>query len=458
MGARRRASSAVAASMAVAFAALAPALEPASAAPVSWSSYHGGRASAVAASVRSVDTSRRAWTSRALDGQLYGEPLVVGDEVIVATENDTVYALSARTGTPVWSRHLGTAVPAARLACGNIAPTVGVTGTPVIDPARHEVFVVADLWAHGVAQHRLVGLDVRTGAVELSRAVDPARSDHLALLQRTGLALDRGRVVFGFGGNYGDCGSYRGRVVSVAESGARASVYTVDATGTEREGAVWMGGAAPVIDAAGHVWVSVGNGSVTSPSGPYDGSDSVIELSTTMQRLALFAPSTWAQDNASDADLSMAPALLGDGQVLVAGKSRVAYLLRATHLGGVAGQVAQLGEVCGDDVDGGGAVAGTTVVIPCLGGPVALSVSASPPSIRVRWSATVGAGPPVVTAGRVWSLGADGVLYGLDLATGALRQSARVGVSANHFATPGIGDGLMLVTSSYRVVAFRARG
>jgi PQQ-like domain len=73
----------------------------------SWTVYHGDPAgSGVAAGVGSVDTTVRAWTSPALDGQLYGQPLVLGDLVYVATENDTVYALSAATGAIAWSTRL----------------------------------------------------------------------------------------------------------------------------------------------------------------------------------------------------------------------------------------------------------------------------------------------------------------------------------------------------------------
>ena len=39
-----------------------------------------------------------------------------------------------------------------------------------------------------------------------------------------------------------------------------------------------MGGAAPVVDQSGNVWVATGNGDAV-PGDPYDGSDSVIELS-----------------------------------------------------------------------------------------------------------------------------------------------------------------------------------
>jgi glucose dehydrogenase len=96
-----------AATAAQAGAAPAPAASASSAAG-SWPLYHGDLAgSGAAAGVTAVDTSHRAWTSPALDGEIYGEPLVWSGRIYVATENDTVYALSARTGTVAWSAHLG---------------------------------------------------------------------------------------------------------------------------------------------------------------------------------------------------------------------------------------------------------------------------------------------------------------------------------------------------------------
>jgi outer membrane protein assembly factor BamB len=73
----------------------------------------------------------------------------------------------------------------------------------------------------------------------------------------------------------------------------------------------------------------------------------------------------------------------------------------------------------------------------------------------VLWSANVGGGPPIVAAGLVWTVGKNGVVYGLDAATGNVRQQASIGSVDNDFTTPSVGDGLMLVASSYRVVAFR---
>ena len=71
-------------------------------------------------------------------GKIYGEPLVSSGRVYVATENDTVYALSSATGAVVWSTHVGAPVPSESLPCGDISPTVGITGTPVIDQSRGE--------------------------------------------------------------------------------------------------------------------------------------------------------------------------------------------------------------------------------------------------------------------------------------------------------------------------------
>ena len=77
-----------------------------------------------------------AWTAH-LDGAVYGQPLVAGSEVIAATEDDSIYALSAATGKVIWRKHVGTPVPRAKLhGCGNSSrsaspgrpPTTRATG------------------------------------------------------------------------------------------------------------------------------------------------------------------------------------------------------------------------------------------------------------------------------------------------------------------------------------------
>jgi outer membrane protein assembly factor BamB len=423
--------------------------------PSSWTVYHGSpEGSGNVAGVGSVNTSGRAWTSPTLDGEIYGEPLAFDGRIYITTENDTVYALSASTGGVAWSTHLGAPVPAADLPCGDITPTVGITGTPVIDPARGEIFVVADELVNGKPAHMLTGLSTASGKTELTQDVDPAGANTAALLQRTGLTLDDGRVMFGMAGNFGDCSSYKGRLFAVPEDGGTLRLFTVDAAAGESQGGIWMGGAAPVVDASGNVWVATGNGSVYSYSHAYDDSDSVLELSPALRLLQFFAPRNWATNNSQDLDMSTAPVLLPDGQVILTGKSAVVYLLDGAHLGGIGHQQATLAGACPEDIDGGIALAGMTVYLPCRTGVIAVRAARSPPALRLLWSSGTGGGPPIIAAGLVWTIGQDGVLYGLDPATGKIRLRASIGAVANHFPTPSVADGLMLAPAARNVVAF----
>ena len=100
--------------------------------------------------------------------------------------------------------------------------------------------------------------------------------------------------------------------------------------------------------------MAAGNGSSNTAGDPYDDSDSVLELSSSLTLLQYFSPSTWLHDNLTDADLgSSSPAVLPDGLVFQAGKSGTGYLLQGSSLGGIGGQVAQLAGLCGGVVDGG---------------------------------------------------------------------------------------------------------
>ena len=436
---------------------LSTASAAAGAASSDWTVYHhdpGG--SGVDTSGALPAAASLAWTSAPLDGQVYGEPLVAGNLVYVTTENDTVDALDASNGALVWSTHLATPVPSSALPCGDINPTVGITSTPVIDEARGEIFVVADEMINGTPSHELVGLSLSTGAVMLNEDVDPPGAYTPALLQRVALTLDAGHVVFGFGGNFGDCSSYHGWVVEVPEAGGPMSTLEIDPAPGASQGAVWMGGAAPIVDGQGNIWVSVGNGSVAASGGPSDFSDSVLELSASLQLEQSFTPTTRSTDNASDLDLgSSSPVLLTNGEVLQAGKSQKAYLLSQSHLGGIGGQQATLTNFCGADVDGGSAVVGSVAYMPCQSGIIAVQTSAAPPALGVLWKTPTGAGgPPIVAGGLIWTISQNGILFGLNPANGQAFEQFTLGTEANHFPTPAAGDGLLLAASSNAVHAF----
>jgi outer membrane protein assembly factor BamB len=409
----------------------------------------------VDASGSSFSTVNKAWTTADLDGQIYGQPLVYAGRVFAATENDTVYAFAADSGSVLWSHHLAAPVPAGDLPCGNIQPTVGITGTPVIDPGRAEIFVVADEATGSGPAHHLIGLDLYTGSVLLDQDIDPSGTYPPAQLQRVSLALDEGRVIAGFGGNSGDCSTYHGLLVSVPEAGGAAATFVVADSANppgDEQGAIWMGGAAPDIDANGNVWVATGNSEYHSASDPYDNSDGVLDISPAMQLVQFFAPSDWYDDNANDRDLgSTVPALLPNGLVFEVGKSQTAYVLDQAHLGGVGGQVQSKDSFC--FADGGSADLNGTLFVPCSDGVESVTPSGSaPPS--AHWTTDSGAhGSPIVAGGMVWSIG-NGNLYALNATTGDAVHTFALGSSASSFPAPAAADGLVLAPSSYQVHAF----
>jgi polyvinyl alcohol dehydrogenase (cytochrome) len=372
-----------------------------------------------------------------LDGAVYGQPLLVGSLVIAATENDSVYGLDQATGRVIWRRHVGTPVPLADLPCGNIDP-LGITGTPVYDQASGLVYAVAETTGY---HHVLVGVSVRDGSLQVRRDIPAPDGQPRYDQQRPALTIEHGRVYVAFGGLYGDCGPYRGSVVGVPLSGAGPIIsYVVP---TPREGAVW-GTAGPVMGTDGTLYVSAGNGEQAGTG--YDGSDSVIALSPGLHRIGVFAPSTWADDNAHDLDLgSTQPALLPDGMLLADGKRGTAYLVDSAHLGGVGGQVAQAA-VC--EAYGGTAVQGSVVYEPCAqGGPAAVSTAGH--TIRVLWRGPSQAqGSPVIGGGRVWVTDYQGgTLYELDQATGATTASLALGITLPHFSSMSMtGDHAFLGT------------
>ena len=290
---------------------------------------------------------------------------------------------------------------------------------------------MADELVDGTPAHFLIGLNMYSGAVLLDQAVDPPGQAPAAILQRTGLNLSDGNVVFGYGGNYGDCSTYHGYIVAVPESGGPLRVYNTTANGTQ--GAVWMGGAAPEVDSAGNIWASSGNG---SSSNPYDGSDSVFELSPSLTQEQLFAPSEWSSDNANDRDLgSTAPALLSNGTVVQVGKSQTDYLLSQSSLGGIGGQLATATVCNGADADGGDAVLGSVAFVPCENGLEALQTSTAPLSITPLWTFPISSpGPPIVAGGLVWTIEGS-ILDGnstLDRLSGGVVRTGRAGQPLPH--------------------------
>jgi outer membrane protein assembly factor BamB len=415
------------------------------AAAADWTTYHRDNArTGYLAGLADPARLTRAWSSR-LDGAVYGEPLVVGDRVLVATENDSLYALSLRSGQIQWHTRVGEPVPLSSLPCGNIDP-LGITGTPVYDPATGLLFAVAEVTGPA---HLLVGVDAATGKIRVRRRVDPPGMDVPPHQQRAALALSAGKVYVAYGGLLGDCGDYRGRVVASSTDG-RGPLLAFQVP-TRREAGIW-GASGPAVNARGELLVSVGNGAATG--GAWDRSDSVLRLAPDLRLADGFAPRQWPADNAADADLgSMGPVLLPGGLVFAAGKSGLGYLLRADQLGGVGGQLVER-PVC--SAFGGSAAVGSTLFVPCTDG--VRQVKASQGGLELGWHApSQVSGSPVVGGRTVYSVDAQGgTLYALDAGSGAARASAPVG-QASRFATPTLAGGMALVGTLSGVSAVTIR-
>jgi outer membrane protein assembly factor BamB len=199
------------------------------------------------------------------------------------------------------------------------------------------------------------------------------------------------------------------------------------------------------------VYVASGNGAQLS--GRWDKSDSLTELSPVrMHRLSIFGPSTWRDDNVKDLDLgSSSPAVIPDlHRLVIAGKRGTVYLLHE-RLGGIGSQIRQLD---GCQAFGGSAVAGHTVLMPCLGAGQIRALRVGSRSLRWAWTASNIIGSPVIAGDRVYVAGrSSGDLFVLRLADGSQVQRIHAGDLPN-FPSEVVDGGYVFVPTLSGVTAF----
>jgi outer membrane protein assembly factor BamB len=417
-----------------------------------WPTYHGDatRAGYVPTGPDPANPAV-AWQTP-LDGKVYGSPVVVAGEVVAATQGGSVYGLDAVTGAVRWRTHLADPVPGSALPCGNIDP-ISVTSSPALDPASGQVFVATT--EAGVV-HQLYGIDPVNGGVRSKRNADVPGVDPATYLQRGALLVSGGTVYVPYGGNYGDCGQYRGSVVGLPTTGTGAAKLFV--VPTPREGGIWAA-SGPAALPNGDVIVTTGNGEATS--GNWDHSDSVLRLSSNLALVDGFAPQQWAEENSTDADLgSMGPVLLpGTHFVIAAGKGGGVFLVDLAGMGGVSGQKGQLD---GCEAYGGGAAApvqggGSVAYLPCSSGLLQVRVGPDGQLTKGWQAPSQVSGSPLIVGTTVWSLQQDGALVGLDAATGAERARVSAG-DATRFATPAYSGNALFLPTNHGITAVRLGG
>jgi hypothetical protein len=286
-----------------------------------------------------------------VDRYVYAQPLYVAnlaipqmgthDVIFAATEHDSVYAFDAEA-TPcqrLW--HVSFINPQSGIStvsscplsgpeppvCSpnnendvgsdDIEPEVGITGTPVIDPATNTLYVVAatkEPPATTPTYHlRLHALDLTSAVEKFGAPVDIQASvlglgvgssnGSIAFVpliqnQRAGLQLSGpgGHLYIAFA-SHGDQGAYHGWVLAYTATALSTLPTVFNDTPTlalSEQGGIWMAGAAPSLDAAGNIYVASGNGSFDSSN---DWGDSLLKLSPATSGLAVldsFTPSIQA--------------------------------------------------------------------------------------------------------------------------------------------------------------------
>jgi hypothetical protein len=284
----------------------------------------------------------------ASDGQVYAQPLYVPgvtingevhNVIILATENDSVYAYDAdSSGAPLWKASMvdaahgaGTGEMALNSAtttfCTDTQPKVGITSTPVIDPTLKTVYVEAKSTDGTNYFHRLHALDLLTGnektpgpvviAATVSGTGDGSLNGQLAFnnlnqLNRPGLLLMNGTIYIAYA-SHCDFGSYHGWLFAYdAATFAQKSVYVTTPNGGL--GGFWMSGAGVAADALGNIFIASGNGTFDTTNVPAgETGDTILKLGTANQGLTLldyFTPYNQLLLENTDSDLGSGGVLL----------------------------------------------------------------------------------------------------------------------------------------------------
>ena len=221
-----------------------------------------------------------------VDGKVDAQPLYISQlsvsgamrsVVFAATENDSVYAFDANTGSILWQVSLlaaGETVSDMR-DCTQVSPQIGVTSTPVIDRsagAHGTLFVIAMSKDAASNYHqRLHALDLASGAellggpTEIS-ATSPTAAGGVAMFvagqyaERAALLLSNGTVYTSWT-SHCDIPPYFGWIIGYSESTlSQSAVLNVAPNSNGGGPSIWMSGGGPAADSEGNIYLLTANG------------------------------------------------------------------------------------------------------------------------------------------------------------------------------------------------------
>jgi iron transport multicopper oxidase len=316
---------------------------------------------AISPELVSGGTFGRLW-STPVQGQVYAQPLLDENTLFIATEENNLYGLSPSTGAVQWSKSLGEPWNPGEISCADLAPHVGVTATPVIDPATGIAYFTYKTYREKEKEPEwfMDAVAVATGAREpgfpvlLSGTAQNASGQSFQPqneLQRPGLLLLEGVVYAAFGS---DCDHpvWQGWVFGVSTEGELKARWVADETG---EGAgIWQSGAGLTSDGPGTILLSTGNGGAPSfplpgDMPPEDLGESIVRLDVqsdgSLKAVDFFAPynadflDTWDADFASGGVTGLPEESFGTPAIphlaVAVGKDGYVYLLNRDNLGGI---------------------------------------------------------------------------------------------------------------------------
>jgi hypothetical protein len=298
-----------------------------------------------------------------VDGQLYAQPLYVPglsvngathNVVFAATQNDSVYAFDADSGSQLWKVSVGT--PVSNNDPEGVQPTLGILSTPVIDASTNTMYVTAVTSGNVMKLH---ALDITSGAekfggpVTVKASVPGTGNGNVngivplsgGCYERTSLTLANGRIYLGFGHcNHGWILAY--------DSSTLAQTQVLNTSPDGVGATIWMGGAGPVVDANGDLYVITADDIGSSAPSGNDFPDAILKLSPSLQVLDSFIPSNERYLEGNDADLgSGAPILLPNNnsafphELIGGGKDGRVFVVNRDNMGGY-----QKGANAGDNV------------------------------------------------------------------------------------------------------------
>ena len=326
--------------------------------------------------------------SLTVDGSVYAQPLYVNgltmrdglvhNVLFVATEHDSIYAFDADSNgganaNPIWKITMldaahgagagATTMPYTDEGSPDIAPEVGITGTPYINTATNTMYVVSKTKESGSYFARLHAINILTGAeqpgspVAISATVNGTGNGSsggklsfspLWQNNRPALNLYNGYVYIGFG-SHGDNGPWHGWLFAYDATTLKQTAVVCTSPNGFGNGVWGAGGGPPIDTAAGRMFITTGNGTyATYP--PFNASsefgDSIVAFDLSNGNLTpvdAFTPFNQAHLSSADLDQGSGGILMMPDQqganphiLMQVGKESRILILNRDHLGGYA--------------------------------------------------------------------------------------------------------------------------